>query len=187
MFTGPLPNKTTFTKYCLTQWISKLQGSFEIHRVRPYLVNVMGLAGIVNGVQDWANFHRPRAWQIVLIFNTVSVINIGSDNGFVLSCNKPLHRLVMTKSFYYDMVWLGPNELNMLLSVDVCMGWSVYAHILVDILQYGRVALEFNSLRPGDTYMWHWTRSSLAQVMAYFLFGCKPSPESVLSHCQSHP
>ena len=36
-------NKTTFTEhaeYC--------PGSFEIHRVRQYLVNFMGLAGIVN-------------------------------------------------------------------------------------------------------------------------------------------
>ena len=33
---------------CLTQWISKLHRSFEIHWVRQYLVNFMGLAGIVN-------------------------------------------------------------------------------------------------------------------------------------------
>ena len=26
-----IPNKTIFTKYYLTQWISKLPGSFEIH------------------------------------------------------------------------------------------------------------------------------------------------------------
>ena len=42
-----IPNKTTFNKYCLTQWISKLLGSFEILWVRQYLVNFMGLAGIV--------------------------------------------------------------------------------------------------------------------------------------------
>ena len=43
-----IPNKTTFTKYCLTQWFSKLPRSFEIHRVRQYLVNLKGLVGIVN-------------------------------------------------------------------------------------------------------------------------------------------
>ena len=43
-----IPHKTTFTKYCLTQWISKFPGSFEIHSVRPHLVNFMGLAGKVN-------------------------------------------------------------------------------------------------------------------------------------------
>ena len=47
MFVGPLLKKSTFTKYCLTQWISKLLGSFEIHWVRQYMVNFMGLAGIV--------------------------------------------------------------------------------------------------------------------------------------------
>ena len=30
-----------FTRYCLTQWISKLPGSFGIPRVRRYLVNVV--------------------------------------------------------------------------------------------------------------------------------------------------
>ena len=43
-----IPNKTTFTKYCLTHWISKLPRSFEIHRIRQYLVNFTGLVGIVN-------------------------------------------------------------------------------------------------------------------------------------------
>ena len=36
-------NETTFTK-----WISKLPGSFEIHRVRQYLVNFMDLTGMTN-------------------------------------------------------------------------------------------------------------------------------------------
>ena len=43
-----IPNKTTFTQYCLSQCISKLPGSFEIHWVRQYLVNFTGLADIVN-------------------------------------------------------------------------------------------------------------------------------------------
>ena len=41
-------NKITFTEYGLTQWISKLHGSFEIHWVRQYLANLMGLVGMVN-------------------------------------------------------------------------------------------------------------------------------------------
>ena len=45
-----IPNKATFIDYCLTQWISELPGSFEIHWVRQYLVNFMGLAGIVNAI-----------------------------------------------------------------------------------------------------------------------------------------
>ena len=42
-----IPNKTTFTRYCLTQWISNLRKSFEIHWVRQYLVNFTGLVSIV--------------------------------------------------------------------------------------------------------------------------------------------
>ena len=43
-----IPNKTTFTKHCLTQWISKLPVSFEIHCIRQYVVNFIGMMGIVN-------------------------------------------------------------------------------------------------------------------------------------------
>ena len=43
-----IPNETTFTKYCLTQWIPKLPGSIEIHWVRQYLVNFTGMVGILN-------------------------------------------------------------------------------------------------------------------------------------------
>ena len=45
-----IPNKTTFPKYSLTYWISKLPRSFEIHWVRQYLLNFKGLAGIVNEI-----------------------------------------------------------------------------------------------------------------------------------------
>ena len=39
--------------------------SFEIHWVRYYQVNLMGLAGIVNAtLQDQAKFRRYLAWQI---------------------------------------------------------------------------------------------------------------------------
>ena len=41
-------NKTTFTKYCLTQWISKFTKRFEIYWVRQYLVTFMCVAGIIN-------------------------------------------------------------------------------------------------------------------------------------------
>ena len=70
-----ITNKTTFTKYFLTEWIPKFPGSFEIRWVRQYLVNFTGLADIANKiVQDRANFHRSRVWQIVLIFHTVMII-----------------------------------------------------------------------------------------------------------------
>ena len=41
-------NKTTFTRYCLTQCISKLRKSFEIHWVGLYLTNFTDLACIAN-------------------------------------------------------------------------------------------------------------------------------------------
>ena len=41
-------NKTTFTRYCLTKWISNLPVSFEIKSVKQYLVNFTGLTSIVN-------------------------------------------------------------------------------------------------------------------------------------------
>ena len=43
-----IPNKTTLTKCCLTQLISKLIGSFEIHWVKQYMIKFKGLADISN-------------------------------------------------------------------------------------------------------------------------------------------
>ena len=64
-----IPNKITFTKYCLTQWISKLPGSFEIKAVLGK--HFAGLAGIVN-----ATVYKTEpifTGQIMLIFNTVYI------------------------------------------------------------------------------------------------------------------
>ena len=64
----------TFTKYCLTQWISKPR-SFEIHWVRHYHVNFHGSGGHnkQNRLQNRVNFHRSQAWQIVRIYNTACI------------------------------------------------------------------------------------------------------------------
>ena len=43
-----IPSTTNFTKYGITQWISQLHGSFEIHSVRQNPVHYMGLVGIVD-------------------------------------------------------------------------------------------------------------------------------------------
>ena len=63
-----IQNKTTFAKYCLIQWLSKLHRSFESHWVRQHL----GMVGIVNAqiTVHKTDFHRSRALQIVRIFNT---------------------------------------------------------------------------------------------------------------------
>ena len=66
VFRSFIPNKTTFAKYYLTQWISNLSGSFEIHWVSQYLVNFTGLESKLDCLQNRANFHRSRAWQIAI-------------------------------------------------------------------------------------------------------------------------
>ena len=59
----------------LLKWISKLPMSLEIHCVRQYLINITGLAGIVNAtVYKTEPIFTSRAWQIFLIFNTVNDI-----------------------------------------------------------------------------------------------------------------
>ena len=62
-------NKTTFTKYCLIQWISRIPVSFELHWARPGKNHGPGGQGKRNCFKDRANSHRSRAWQIILIFN----------------------------------------------------------------------------------------------------------------------
>ena len=83
IFTGPLFQVKLHLRIYevdLIQWISQLRGDFEIHWVRPSLVNFRGLAGKRNYWQDRANSHRSRASQIVLIFNTY----IGLLQGMIL-------------------------------------------------------------------------------------------------------
>ena len=41
----------------------------------------------------------------------------------------------------------------------------------------------YNSSTPSDTYMRQWTRSALVQVIACCLFGAKPLPKPMLTHC----
>ena len=60
VYRSRIPNKTTFTKYCLTQWISRHPGCLKIHRVRPYRVNFSGLVGILNEL-----FTRPSQFSQV--------------------------------------------------------------------------------------------------------------------------
>ena len=74
VYRSRLYSKTIYTKYCLIRWISKLSGIFKIHWVRQHLVN-HGSDGHSKRkfLQDGVNFHRSRAWQIVLIFNTATM------------------------------------------------------------------------------------------------------------------
>ena len=70
-------NKTTLTKYCLNQWISKLPSSSVDFKAPQELWNPLRKAVPAkfdgsgmhskNCLHDWSNSHRSWAWQIVLL------------------------------------------------------------------------------------------------------------------------
>ena len=68
-----IPNKTAFTKYCLTQWISKLPHKLwnSLSKALPDQFHISGGQSKRNCLQDQGNFRRSQASQIVLILNTV--------------------------------------------------------------------------------------------------------------------
>ena len=61
-----ISNKTTFIKYCLNQWISKLLSKSITGKFL-----MCGRHSKCNCLQDQANFHRSQASQIVLILVTL--------------------------------------------------------------------------------------------------------------------
>ena len=58
-------DKTTFTKYCLPQWISKLPGN-SLSKAVPGEFHGSGRHSKCNCLPDRANFHKSQAWQIVM-------------------------------------------------------------------------------------------------------------------------
>ena len=63
-----IPHKTTFTKYCPTQWISKLWN--PLSKTVPGKFHGSGGQSKPNCLKGRVNFHRSRAWQLPN-FNTV--------------------------------------------------------------------------------------------------------------------
>ena len=64
-------NKTIFTMYSLTQWISKPPpGALKSTEYASTCHNFTGIADMVNATVYRPNFHRCRVWHIVLTFNT---------------------------------------------------------------------------------------------------------------------
>ena len=89
-----IPNRTTFAKYCLTHWISKLPVSFEIHWVRQYLINLIGLAGIVNAMVCKTKPNFTGVWHGKLSqFLTLSITFIHD-----------IHKL-QSYFFVWQLVW----------------------------------------------------------------------------------
>ena len=64
-----LPNKTIFTKYCLTQWVSNgsLKSTNSLSKEVPGKFHWSGRHSKHNCLQDRAKFHRSRTRQIVFI------------------------------------------------------------------------------------------------------------------------
>ena len=71
-----IQNKISFTKYCLAHWVSKLPGVLRnpLSVAVPGKLHGSGGHSKSNCLQDRANFHRSRAWQIVIIFNTAVLL-----------------------------------------------------------------------------------------------------------------
>ena len=126
-----IPNIPTFTKYCPTQWISNLPWSFEIHWV----------FGIFNGsgghskhicLQDQASFRRSRAWQIVLIFNTVynrctSKLECCTNSIVYLPHDRPV--LCCWKSLKFDLMVPGREYYMTILLYHYKHGWTLFLKI----------------------------------------------------------
>ena len=76
VYSSFIPNEITFTKYCLTQWISKLLGSFEIHWVRQYLINFTGLIGLWKQQPSILSRTLPRSMHTKLALRLVWWLSI---------------------------------------------------------------------------------------------------------------
>ena len=72
-----ISNQTTLTRSCLTQWIWKFPGAFEIHCVRQYLVNVTGLADKIKAtVYKTSQFFTGLEHAKVSAYLTLEKLNL---------------------------------------------------------------------------------------------------------------
>ena len=96
-FESLIPNKTTFTKCCLTQWISKLLGSFENPLSKTVPDKFQGFVRHSNYscLQERAN------WQIVLNFDTVSYL-VSMNSLMPCSSTNALHNY--TPCLIWDVI-----------------------------------------------------------------------------------
>ena len=76
-------NKTVSTKYCLTQWIFKTPSELWnlLNKSVPDRLDGCGGHSKRMCLQDRDHFHKCRAWQIVLIFNTEMGLYIVYEQG----------------------------------------------------------------------------------------------------------
>ena len=116
-----IPNKATFTKFGLTQAVpTKFTGS--------------GGHGKCNCAQDRANFHRSRAWQIVLLLTLLYIYYIfyiyrtGTWSDNILST---YHKETWVLFFYLRISNLNYIHLQVVLIQKPFMSFSVTHTILV--------------------------------------------------------
>ena len=70
-------------------------------------------------------------------------------------------------------------------NVNVCQKFlAIHTTIPSNLAASHQREMIINSSPPGDAYMHQWTALALVQVIARPLFGAKPSPETMLTHCQ---
>ena len=118
-----LLNEITSTKYyCLTRWISKFPRSFEIHWVRQYLVNFVGLVGIVNANvyktepfsqgSGMANFPNFLHWYS--LHNVMHRFSKGDEftiSKWIYSCNYRQQEIILPRFVihFHDIVGILPG------------------------------------------------------------------------------
>ena len=100
------------------------------------------------------------------------------------------------------IIWLLSTSEVTLKNTEDWINWKLIIHqelwhVCVPLGQYdsmlGQIQYEFqhslawaklvNSSHLSATYMWQWSGSVLLQVMTCRLFGTKPLPEPMLTHC----
>ena len=122
-----IPNKTTFTKYCLLYSVD-FKAPKElwnpINKAVPGKFHRSGGHGKYNCWQEQANIHRSRVWQIVLFFNAAySMMMTISDNEFQKTHSKP-HTYGQAMKFCVCMWTLWRKK------------WLCYKDVWVDTKEY---------------------------------------------------
>ena len=107
-----IQNKPTFTKYCLTQWVSKHRELWNpLSKAVPGKFHGPSGHNKRNCLQDRANIHRPLVWHIVLIFYT-AVVYVYSMVYILRSITAPDSTFWIVVVFWTNTVWKLKNSIH---------------------------------------------------------------------------
>ena len=87
--------------------------------------------------------------------------------------------------FLFGKIVCHPNTINQ--SNVHSVSWNILymtAYDKINLTTTVVILNPFNSLGPGDTYVYQWTGPSMVQVLACHLCGAEPLPESMLNYCE---